>query len=245
MADLRKTGRIKKYGVCLNDKCEKYKVVQEIVHGSLECPVCKKKLSNCAPPKKKSSKKPIYIGIATIGLIGAIAGFITLFLDGSSTKPKETIPSDSIACNDSLTNKIKANQDTIVMRDTVFVRDTIVKNNTVTTREKVSTKTIVTTTVPAKSTTSNSTNSTLHLSYGTYTGATKGGYPHGQGRLTYSKSRQINKNDVKGRTANAGDYVIGEFYNGYVVYGKHYDSAGNLLESLNIGIGSENSFESK
>jgi hypothetical protein len=30
-----------------------------------------------------------------------------------------------------------------------------------------------------------------------------------------------------------------------VVYGKHYDSEGNLLESLNFGVGSESSYESK
>ena len=38
MADTRNSGRIKKYGVCLNDKCEKYKQVQEVVHGEMICP---------------------------------------------------------------------------------------------------------------------------------------------------------------------------------------------------------------
>ncbi len=85
----------------------------------------------------------------------------------------------------------------------------------------------------------------LSLSYGYYTGSTKNGYPHGQGRLTYTSSRVINKNDVKKRTAKNGDYVIGEFYNGFVVYGKHYNASGDLLESLNFGIGSENSYDSK
>lgn len=57
MADKIKTGRIKKYGVCLNDKCEKYKIIQEVIHGELECPGCKKKLSPCAPPKKKKQQE--------------------------------------------------------------------------------------------------------------------------------------------------------------------------------------------
>lgn len=91
----------------------------------------------------------------------------------------------------------------------------------------------------------NAGNGTLTLSYGKYTGATKNGYPHGQGRLTYTKSRQINKNDTKARKANPGDYVIGEFYNGFVVYGKHYDSKGNLLGSLNFGVGNESDHDSK
>ena len=41
------------------------------------------------------------------------------------------------------------------------------------------------------------------------------------------------------------DYVIGEFFNGYVVYGKLYDSNGNLLGSLNFGVSNEDSYESK
>lgn len=85
----------------------------------------------------------------------------------------------------------------------------------------------------------------LSLSYGRYSGSIRNGYPHGQGRLTYTTSRVINRNDPKGRTANPGDYVIGEFFNGFVVYGKHYNSAGELLESLNIGVGSESSYDSK
>ena len=91
----------------------------------------------------------------------------------------------------------------------------------------------------------NPANGSLRLSYGTYVGDIKNGYPHGQGRLTYSTARQINRNDVKGRTANAGDYVIGEFFNGFVVYGKLYNSKGELLGSLNFGVGPESNYESK
>ena len=99
MTNTRNTGRIKKYGVCLNDKCEKYKVVQEIVHGDLECPECKKKLSPCAPPKQKSSKKPLYIGIAAIVIIGGI--LTAIFASRGKNEPKSTtdivvVDSDSI-----------------------------------------------------------------------------------------------------------------------------------------------------
>lgn len=85
----------------------------------------------------------------------------------------------------------------------------------------------------------------LRLSYGTYTGQIKKGYPNGQGRLVYSKSRQINKNDPKGRMANPGDVVQGTFVNGFFTIGKHYDASGNLIESLNIGSPVEGVFESK
>ena len=79
------------------------------------------------------------------------------------------------------------------------------------------------------------TTGTLRLSYGTYTGQIKNGYPNGQGRLVYSKSRQINRNDSKGRTAQPGESVQGTFVNGFITVGKHYDASGNLIGSLNIG----------
>ena len=89
------------------------------------------------------------------------------------------------------------------------------------------------------------TTGTLKLSYGTYTGQIKNGYPNGQGRLVYNKSRQISKYDSKGRTAQAGESVQGNFKNGFLTIGKHYDASGNLIESLNIGSPVEGVFESK
>lgn len=86
---------------------------------------------------------------------------------------------------------------------------------------------------------------TLKLSYGTYTGQIENGYPNGQGRLVYNKSRQISKYDSKGRTAQAGESVQGNFKNGFLTIGKHYDASGNLIESLNIGSPVEGVFESK
>lgn len=83
------------------------------------------------------------------------------------------------------------------------------------------------------------------LSYGKYTGQMKNGYPNGQGRLVYTKSRQINRNDPKGRMANPGDVVQGTFVNGFFTIGKHYDANGNLIESLNVGSPVEGVFESK
>lgn len=84
----------------------------------------------------------------------------------------------------------------------------------------------------------------LKLSYGTYTGQIKGGYPNGQGRLVYSTSRQINRNDPKGRTANPGDAIQGVFVNGFFTIGKHFDSSGNLIENINVGV-VDGQYESK
>jgi len=82
------------------------------------------------------------------------------------------------------------------------------------------------------------------LSYGKYTGEVKNGYPNGQGRLVYTKARQINRNDPKGRMANPGDVVQGTFVNGFFTIGKHFDSAGNFIENINVGV-VDGQYESK
>lgn len=231
-----------KYGMCINDECPKCKSkeIQQIpIRKELVCEECGKELRECPPPKKAKKKKFI-IGALIIIAFAIIAGCIFAF-SGSITEDLQSVVTDSISAIDTA----EAKADTVVRTDTVVVRDTIVKNNIVTTNEKVTTKTVVNTTAPSQPKSASSGNGTIRLSYGKYSGATKNGYPHGQGRLTYTSTRVINRNDPKGRTANAGDYVIGEFHNGFLVYGKHYDAAGNLLEFLNIGVGNESSYESK
>lgn len=243
----RSTNERLKYGICLNDECSmcKSKEIQSVpMRKDLLCSECGKELRECPPPKKKNSKKSLYISVVAILIVGVIIGG---FVVSPSEKDElTTLPlSDSVVMDNTPELEIisEPKPDTVVVTDTVVLRDTIVENNTITTSETISTKTIVNTT--STQTNEESGNRTIRLSYGTYTGATKNGFPHGQGRLVYSNNRQINRNDIKGRKANPGDYVIGEFFNGFVVYGKHYDSEGNLLESLNFGVGNENSYESK
>ncbi len=235
-----------KYGICLNEECPKCKekeVQKILMRKDFVCAECGKELRECPPPRKSPKKSKIILVVAILLL--AIIGCIMAFTGGSKTSESSKVV-DSTLVADTISKVVEpVKPDTVVVRDTIMERDTIVQNNTTTISEKTSTKTVVSTTGPTKPKASSSGSGTLRLSYGTYTGATKNGYPHGQGKLTYSTSRQINRNDMKGRTANAGDYVIGEFFNGFVVYGKHYDSAGNLLGSLNFGVGSESSYESK
>lgn len=76
---------------------------------------------------------------------------------------------------------------------------------------------------------------TLNLPYGKYTGKTKKGKPHGEGRLVYTKEHIINSHDVKKRTAKPGEYVQGIFYDGEITIGRHFDANGNLVEALNFG----------
>ena len=82
---------------------------------------------------------------------------------------------------------------------------------------------------PKKATSGNS------LSYGNWTGEWKNGKPHGTGTMTYTKSTLIDKRDPQQRTADKGDYIVGEFYDGKLVQGRWFDKQNNLKGSIMIG----------
>lgn len=85
----------------------------------------------------------------------------------------------------------------------------------------------------------------LSLSYGQYKGCIVKGYPEGQGRLVYNTDRVINKYDKKQRLARDGDYVEGEFYHGFFISGKHYNSNNELIEKIMFGSPGDNDYEMK
>lgn len=231
-----------RYGICLNDNCIKCKnkEVQQIsARKDFVCEECGKPLRECPPPKSGPNK----MVIAAIAAVIVIAVGVGCFLGFSGGDSPESTPVDSLNVqSDSLSQS--SDTVTVVKTDTIKQIDTVTIEKTV---EKVetpkATKTTTTTTKTSKA--SGSGNGTIHLSYGIYKGDSKNGYPDGMGRLTYSTSRQINRYDSKGRMASAGDYVIGEFVNGFFVQGKHYSSNGSLIETLMIGTPATSGYESK
>ncbi|MBD5264624.1 MAG: hypothetical protein HDS48_03715 [Bacteroides sp.] len=72
------------------------------------------------------------------------------------------------------------------------------------------------------------------LSYGTWKGGWRNGKPHGQGTLTYSVETVIDSRDPKGRVAQPGEYIIGEWDNGHLVNGRWFKNDKNN-ESIIIG----------
>jgi hypothetical protein len=192
----------------------------------LLCSECGKELRECPPPKKKG-KSPILV--ASIVVVAVVAGLFFI-LGGNEDAAEinaivETPIVEEIVVAEDVTN---TDQDIVV--DTSCLEEV--------SKPTTSTKPVV---EPQKTTG----NGGLTLSYGKYSGAIKNGYPHGQGKLTYTKTRVINRYDMKAREAQPGNYVIGEFHNGFVVYGKLYDANGNLLSSLNFGVSNEDSYDSK
>ena len=108
----RNTDRIRyRYGICLNDNCEKCKSkeVQEIpARKDFVCqnPECGKPLRECPPPKKGGNTKLIGI-IAGVVVLLAIIGCIIAFSGGSEEKPAPT-PVPEVKEN---TDSIKAAQE--------------------------------------------------------------------------------------------------------------------------------------
>lgn len=70
---------------------------------------------------------------------------------------------------------------------------------------------------------------------GTFSGTIRNGRPHGTGTLTFKVARLIDNHDERGRRAEAGDYIIGEWDNGHLIQGRWYDKSNNVKESIIIG----------
>lgn len=109
-------------------------------------------------------------------------------------------------------------------------------------KEKNSAPTITKTTPPPPTTktptttTQSNSNHTKSLSDGSkYVGEMKNGVLHGFGTYYFKSHQLISKKDLKERYAEAGDYLIGEWYQGNVVNGKLYDGNNNVKEVIIIG----------
>ncbi|MFI3262605.1 MAG: hypothetical protein R3Y26_06830, partial [Rikenellaceae bacterium] len=75
----------------------------------------------------------------------------------------------------------------------------------------------------------------LNFSYGTYVGDISNGKANGMGKMTYTKRTLISKFDSKKRYAEAGQYVIGNWYNNSLDHGKLYNKNNIIIETLTIG----------
>lgn len=77
---------------------------------------------------------------------------------------------------------------------------------------------------------------TKNLGYGTFKGTLKNGLPHDvSGRLIFKTAHLIDSRDPKGRIAEQGDYVIGEFSDGHLVQGIWYGPDRQVKGSIIIG----------
>ena len=77
---------------------------------------------------------------------------------------------------------------------------------------------------------------TRDMGYGTFRGTLRNGLPHDvSGRMIFKVPHLIDSRDPKGRMAEAGDYVIGEFVDGHLVQGIWYGPDRQVKGSIIIG----------
>ena len=222
-----------RYGICLNDNCQKCKnkeVQQVSVRKDFVCEECGKPLRECPPPKSGPNK----MVIAAIAAVIVIAVGVGCFLGFSGGDTPESTPVDSLNVqSDSLSQS--SDTVTVVRTDTIKQIDTVTIEKTV---EKVETpKAIKTTTTTTKTSKASGTaKGSVNLGYAKFTGTVSGGKPNGQGTMRFTSSHVIDSRDPKGRVADAGDYVIGEWVSGKLVQGRWYGSDNNVKGSIIIGM---------
>lgn len=223
-------------GICKNvGVCSKANKVQIITDDDADfvCLECGEELQPYVEdkvPEKGKSKTPILIGVAVI-VLAIIIGCVFAFTGGSNEPEvaavdSTKVDSSAVAKTDTVTI---VNTDTIKQIDTVTIEKTVEKVET-----PKATKTTTTTTKTSK--TSGSAKGSVNLGYAKFTGTVSGGKPNGQGTMRFTSSHVIDSRDPKGRVADAGDYVIGEWVSGKLVQGRWYGSDNNVKGSIIIGM---------
>ena len=222
----RNTDRVRyRYGICLNDNCEKCKSkeVQEIpARKDFVCqnPECGKPLRECPPPKKGGNGKLIGIIAGAVVLLAIIGGIIAMSGSGEEAPKPEPV---AVAPVDS--DSIKAAQ---MEAENQRLKDSLaaVEAANAKKQEAPAAKPVA---APApKPAASGSKN----LGYATF----KGSWPNDvNGRMVFTSSHVIDSKDPKKRVAEAGDYVIGEWSDGHLVQGIWYGADNQVKGSIIIG----------
>lgn len=229
----RNTDRIRfRYGICLNDNCEKCKSkeIQEIpVRKDFVCqnPECGKPLRECPPPKKGINKKVLgsIIGVVVLVIVGVV-----LLLGGSGEQSSKTgatslQPETAVAPVDSDSIRLaQIEAENQRLKDSLAAAETEKAKKEMIREERTAT--------PVAHTPKPSSSSSKNLGYATFMGS----WPNDvNGRMVFNSSHVIDSRDPKGRVAEPGDYVIGEWSDGHLVQGIWYDSTGQVKGSVIIG----------
>lgn len=223
----RNTDRIRyRYGICLNDNCEKCKskeVLEIPARKEFVCPECGKPLRECPPPKKGGNTKLIGIIAGVVVLLAIIGGIIAFSGDSEDKPAPASVPevtenTDSIKAAQEAAEqqRIKDSLDAVAAAEAAKKQEAEKKTEPAPAAQK-----------PAKSA-----SGSKNLGYATF----KGSWPNDvNGRMIFTSSHVIDSKDPKKRVAEAGDYVIGEWADGHLVQGIWYGSDNQVKGSVIIG----------
>ena len=215
-----------RYGICLNDNCEKCKSkeIQEIpARKDFVCqnPECGKPLRECPPPKKGGNMKLIGIIAGVVALLAIVGGIIAFGGSGEET-PKQ----DPVAVAPVDSDSIKAAK---MAAENQRLKDSLAAVEVANAKKQEAPAAKPVAPAASKPATSGG---TKNLGYATF----KGSWPNDvNGRMVFNTSHVIDSKDPKGRVAEAGDYVIGEWADGHLVQGIWYGADNQVKGSVIIG----------
>lgn len=224
-------------GICRNvGACSMANKVQIITDDDAEfiCSECESELEKVVEKaaegddeelKKKRQKRLISIGVLSIILLAIIGGIIAMSGSGEETpkqEPVTVVPVDS----DSIKAAQMAAENQRLKDSLAAVEAANAKKQEQPTEKPAAAP--APTPKPAKPAASGSKN----LGYATF----KGSWPNDvNGRMEFKSSHVIDSKDPKGRVAEAGDYVIGEWADGHLVQGIWYGADNQVKGSVIIG----------
>lgn len=218
-----------------------------------ECPECKAPLTKVPAPKTwwEKFKWPVIGSLAFFIVGGGIVTFLIL-RDNAAAMAEE--PIDEIVSDVEITKNDNTVQQADVIDSLVQSEDTEEATVNSTESEKADVNSPeqkveetpqkepepkpakVEKKQPESSVSTPRSSGTKNLGYATFKGTLKNGVPDDvNGRLVFSSSHVIDSKDPKGRVAEPGDYVIGEFSEGHLVQGIWYGSDNVVKGSIIIG----------
>ena len=220
-----------RWGMCLNDACEKSKNherIEIVGRKDFVCPECGKPLKECPPPPPPVWPK--YVAIAATVLVLGCGGYWGYTKMGS--EPEKATPVDTTAVVQT-PQEPKDSADKKPQQPTGEVQEPTEKTSI----EKPTKGGIDKTPKAEGKKTTGGTAApqpvdrpygTVRVAYGTYTGDLRNGKPHGHGKVKFSSTYKINSSVV----AHSGDTYEGEFRDGRISGGQGYWSHDGDMTSV-------------
>jgi hypothetical protein len=211
-------------GMCRNEDCEMCDQIQEAEKSNFKCEKCGKDLipfgNKSSEPSGGPNKKLIAIIAGVVVVLAIIAGVFAM--SGGEEPPKQDPVAVAPVDSDSIKTAKMAAENQRLKDSLAAVEAANAKK-----QEAPAAKSVA----PAASKPAASGGS-KNLGYATF----KGSWPNDvNGRMVFKTSHVIDSKDPKGRVAEAGDYVIGEWADGHLVQGIWYGADNQVKGSVIIG----------
>ena len=214
-------------GMCRNEDCEMCDQIQEAEKSNFKCEKCGKDLipfgNKTSEPGGGPNKKLIGIIAGVVVLLAIVGGIIAFGGSGEEAPKQEPV---AVAPVDS--DSIKAAQ---MAAENQRLKDSLAAAEAAKQKAEEEAKNKPEEVKKPQPPTGGGGGS-KNLGYATF----KGSWPNDvNGRMVFKTSHVIDSKDPKGRVAEAGDYVIGEWADGHLVQGIWYGADNQVKGSVIIG----------